>query len=791
MRARSSMLVLLLALSIAAAPAPAAPPEVTGLAWCAGQTTCLQWDAASGATSYNLYRGEGAGLPCVVNPSLDSCSAGTYLPTTTGPTIVEEPEAGTMFWFLVTGVGISGEGSAGSGTMGPRMLNTSGTCAPTCRPAGAACFTNNDCCSANCNEVCQTSCCQPLGEACTTPAQCCEGACGGGVCGGPCDAPSDCPGSDTECATRTCVVGNCGVSNAPYGTPSSTQDPGDCQSRVCDGAGGYTSVPDDLDVQDDGNQCTTDMCVHGIPSHSAAPINTPCSQNGGTVCDGTGTCVQCTAPSQCPGSDTACQSRTCSAGACGFANAPMGTTCPDGACDGLGNCLPPPQVVATSPADGASVLASTSISVTFSTAMNPATLTGQTSVGTCSGSIQVSPNSFASCVAFSASQATMSSGNTVATLQPAPGLLVSRLFQIRVTTAAQNAAGGPLASTYTQPHGFTTTSPDLCDGSLVISQVYGGGGLDGASYRSDFVELHNRGNSAISVAGMSIQYASATGSDWSVTNLSGAVAANGFYLVGLSSAGLNGLPLPTPEATGATDLSPTTGKVALVSHQTPLTGICPTDAAVLDLVGYGATANCNEGGTNAPAPSVNTSDLRAGNGCGDVAANGSDFATGAPSPRNGLATPVVCSCIVRNESDTASEADFCVVQFPSSLEVQAWTSTGNIYGQLYEAGVTESFGPASQVRAQLGWGPASANPEYESGWTWINAAYNFQAGNNDEYSGAFIAPAPGSYRYVYRFSLDEGVTWTVCDTSFGDGGAGSNPGLTFDLENEGALTVTP
>jgi hypothetical protein len=394
-------------------------------------------------------------------------------------------------------------------------------------------------------------------------------------------------------------------------------------------------------------------------------------------------------------------------------------------------------------------------------------------------------------VAFSASQATLSSGNTVATLQPAPGLLVSRVFQIRVTTAAQNAAGVPLASTYVQPRGFTTTSPDLCDGSLVISQVYGGGGLDGASYRGDFVELHNRGNSAISVSGMSIQYASATGSDWSVTNLSGAVAANGFYLVGLHSAGLNGLMLPTPDATGTTDLSPTTGKVALVSHQAPLTGICPTGAAVLDLVGYGATANCNEGGTNAPAPSVNTSDLRVGNGCGDVAANGSDFATVAPSPRNGLAMPVVCSCIVQNESDTPSEADFCVVQYPSSLEVPAWTSTGNIYGQLYEAQVTEPYGPASKVRAQLGWGPVSANPEYESGWTWINAAYNFQSGNNDEYAGAFIAPAAGSYRYVYRFSLDEGVTWTVCDTSFGDGGAGSNAGLALDLENEGVLTVTP
>jgi len=45
------------------------------------------------------------------------------------------------------------------------------------------------------------------------------------------------------------------------------------------------------------------------------------------------------------------------------------------------------------------------------------------------------------------------------------------------------------------------------------------------------------------------------------------MAANGFYLVGLHSAGPNGLPLPTPDATGDADLSTTAGKVALVSDR--------------------------------------------------------------------------------------------------------------------------------------------------------------------------------------------------------------------------------
>ena len=49
-------------------------------------------------------------------------------------------------------------------------------------------------------------------------------------------------------------------------------------------------------------------------------------------------------------------------------------------------------------------------------------------------------------------------------------------------------------------------SPDV-----VISQVYGGGGNSGATYTHDFIELFNRGTSSVSLAGWSVQYASATG----------------------------------------------------------------------------------------------------------------------------------------------------------------------------------------------------------------------------------------------------------------------------------------
>ena len=47
--------------------------------------------------------------------------------------------------------------------------------------------------------------------------------------------------------------------------------------------------------------------------------------------------------------------------------------------------------------------------------------------------------------------------------------------------------------------------------NLVVSQVYGGGGNAGAPYTHDYIEIFNRGTTSASLAGMSLQYTSATG----------------------------------------------------------------------------------------------------------------------------------------------------------------------------------------------------------------------------------------------------------------------------------------
>jgi len=165
---------------------------------------------------------------------------------------------------------------------------------------------------------------------------------------------------------------------------------------------------------------------------------------------------------------------------------------------------------------------------------------------------------------------------------------------------------------------------------VVISQVYGGGGNSGATLTNDFIELYNAGSTAVSLNGWSVQYASSAGSTWQRTNLAGSIAPGRYYLV-QEAAGAGGtVGLPAPDASGTIAMSATSGKVALVTSSTLLSGSCP---GAEDFVGYGA-ANCFEGSGAAPGLSNTTAALRAGDGAIDTDNNASDFAAGEPNPRN-------------------------------------------------------------------------------------------------------------------------------------------------------------
>lgn len=179
---------------------------------------------------------------------------------------------------------------------------------------------------------------------------------------------------------------------------------------------------------------------------------------------------------------------------------------------------------------------------------------------------------------------------------------------------------------------------------IVISQIFGGGGNSGAPFRNDFIEIFNRGSVAVNLAGWSVQYASATASTWSVTLLTSVVLLPGqYYLIQQSSGGANGSPLPAPDASGTIAMAAGSGKVVLVTNSAALNGACPNAPNIVDLVGYGTTANCFRGSAPAPAASNTNALLRAASGCQDLRNNVTDFGTDPPNPRNTNALPRICA----------------------------------------------------------------------------------------------------------------------------------------------------
>lgn len=285
-------------------------------------------------------------------------------------------------------------------------------------------------------------------------------------------------------------------------------------------------------------------------------------------------------------------------------------------------------------------------------------------------------------------------------------------------------------------------SPDI-----VISQVYGGGGAAvGSTYTNDFVELFNRGATAVDVTGWSIQYASAAGTGLFgattvvITPLSGTLQPGQYLLVegAVSTATPTGVPLPTPDVTDASpiNLSGSSGKVALVTDSTPLGcngGSTPCDAGMLariqDLVGYGATAttppNFFEGTVPAPepAPSASNGVQRKDGGCTETDDNGADFLEAIPAPRNMASTFNPCypdTSIDSNPTDPSNSANasftFSSADAGSTFECQldggGWsgcTSPQN-YAGLADGSHTFEV-KATNMRGNTDPTPAS--------WTWL------------------------------------------------------------------------
>ncbi|MEP6922433.1 MAG: lamin tail domain-containing protein, partial [bacterium] len=286
-------------------------------------------------------------------------------------------------------------------------------------------------------------------------------------------------------------------------------------------------------------------------------------------------------------------------------------------------------------------------------------------------------------------------------------LLLSSLFltaptQVLAQKVKQQWVPAQSVSKYDHPADHTlskgnqkilTVSPNV-----VISQVYGGAGCGTAgcsTYQNDFIELFNRGTTAVSLNGWSVQYSSATGTAWQVTPLTNFTLQPGQYYLVAESFGANGVsPLPTPDVTGTIAMSATAAKVAVVNVTTALSGACPTGAQIVDFVGYGATANCFEGAAPAPAPSTTTADIRAGNGRIDTDQNSTDFTAATPTPRNSSSAGVAVTLLIsefRLRGPNGATDEFVEIYNPSNVATTVSTTDGSAGYALVASDLTVRF----------------------------------------------------------------------------------------------------
>jgi hypothetical protein len=105
------------------------------------------------------------------------------------------------------------------------------------------------------------------------------------------------------------------------------------------------------------------------------------------------------------------------------------------------------------------------------------------------------------------------------------------------------------------------------------------------------------------------------------------------------------------------------------------------------------------------------------------------------------------------------------LQWPPSMThvISAVDRTDTAYGQVWIDGATSQAGATPGLLAQLGFGPAGSDPAGNPDWTWTDAVFNVDAGNNDEFKASMLPEAVGTYDCLFRYSTTNGRDWLHAD----------------------------
>ena len=140
--------------------------------------------------------------------------------------------------------------------------------------------------------------------------------------------------------------------------------------------------------------------------------------------------------------------------------------------------------------------------------------------------------------------------------------------------------------------------------------------------------------------------------------------------------------------------------------------------------------------------------------------------------------------------------DWANLQWPPTLihTISVINRTGNVYGQVWIDNNTSQPGPTPGLMAQLGFGPEGSNPDGNPAWVWVDAGFNVDAGNNDEFVASLLPESTGNFDYVYRYSTTNGRDWYYADLKgpIQSGGLPPNPGkLTVNSSGDTTPPAAP
>lgn len=112
-----------------------------------------------------------------------------------------------------------------------------------------------------------------------------------------------------------------------------------------------------------------------------------------------------------------------------------------------------------------------------------------------------------------------------------------------------------------------------------------------------------------------------------------------------------------------------------------------------------------------------------------------------------------------NTSVTATQIngiDWANTQWPGTSNICDGQSV-TIYGQVFEAGITEATGQGAGITVQYGLSTTNTNPSTWPASAWTTASFNTLASgnpNNDEYMGTLTNLSPGTYYYAFSYTYN-------------------------------------